>query len=73
MCVLSSRDECKKIITEAAALGFTESISEGKLVNIIMTKRGVIDERAIRNWTRALIAFGFIEEKAPHVYTITTT
>jgi len=70
MCVDSAKDKCINILQEARTLGFTDSISEGKLANIIINNRGVVCQRAIDNWTRALIAFGLIEEKAPHVYKI---
>jgi len=67
---VKAREQCNKILEEIHALGFTNAITEGKLANIIMNSRGVIGDRAIQNWTRALIAFGYIEEKAPHVYKI---
>ena len=66
----TAKDKCIKILAEAQLLGFKNEITEGKLANIIMNSRGVIGDRAIQNWTRALIAFGYIEEKAPHVYKI---
>ncbi len=69
MCV-KARDKCIKIIEQAEALGFKNEITEGKLANIIINARDTADDRAIRNWTRALVALGFIEEKAPHVYKI---
>ena len=65
-----ARNKCNKIMEDAQALGFTHEITGGKLANIIMNSRDVAGERAILNWTRALIAFGYIEEKAPHVYKI---
>lgn len=70
MCVETAKDKCIKILQEAQTLGFEHEITEGKLANIIMNSRGVIGDRAIQNWTRALIAFGFLEVKAPHVYKI---
>lgn len=65
------KNECNKIITEAKTLGFENEIPEGQLKNIIMNTRGVIDDRAINNWLKALLAFGYLEVKTPNVYRIT--
>ena len=69
VCV-NARDKCNKIISDAKTLGFTNEIAEGKLANIIINSRDIACERAIQTWIRALLAFGLIEEKAPHVYRI---
>ena len=68
--MMKPREQCEKFIEEAKHLGFTEAISEGKLRNIIMNTRNVINERTITDWIHALLAFDYIELTSAHVYKI---
>ncbi len=68
--MLKPREQCNKFIEDAHNLGFTDAISEGKLRNIIMNSRNVVNEKTVNSWLNALVAFGLIEEQAPHVYKI---
>ena len=67
---MRAKEQCNKILQECHKLGFEEEIAEGPLKNIIMNVRGVIDDRAVTNWIKALIVFEFLEWKSPHVYKI---
>ena len=65
---MRARERCNKIIQEMVLLGFENEITEGQLTNIIINKLDVNDNRTILNYIRALKAFNYLEEKAPHVY-----
>lgn len=67
---MKAREQSIKILSTLETLGYTTEVTTGKLAAAITITRDTCDERTIKNWTRTLIAFGFLEEKTSNVYKI---
>jgi len=62
---------CDKIIEYLIKDGYRYQIHQRDLEKAIMVVRGVIDERSIKRWIKALETFGYIERKTAKVYELT--
>lgn len=73
VCQMHAKEVCDKIIEQLLKNGFTYQITRQDLEKAIMQVRGIIDERAIDNWIRALITWDYIKHIQKGIYQLNPT
>ena len=70
---MRTKEICDKIIEQLLKDGYTYQITRQDLEKAIMKVRGIVDERAIDNWVRALITWEYIKHIQKGIFQLNPT